>query len=118
MNRHPRKRVTFAAVRHILTTDAPIAQLARETGLSPSLVGYYKRLDLVAARDVADFLRAKGEKVFTSRARYTRRDRLFTAEQVRSIRASDASSYKLARTYGVSPSLIRMIRSRRIYTDV
>lgn len=99
--------------RGVLLASGTAEEIADLFGVSNTTVTRYKRLQTEYAIRVA--LRLREEGLYPETWEDGERRNRFTPEQVAVIRASSATSAKLAKAYGCSPSLIRMIRSGRAY---
>ena len=107
--------ISEATLRAILLDPSPTStEIADRHGVSHQIVRLYKRLKTAKAAEMAERLRDEGLEpvLWDTKAPHKK----LMPEQVEFIRASKAKSATLAKQFGCSSSLIRMIKTGKAYT--
>ena len=101
-------------VKVILRSAADAVEMSRLMGVCSATVRATRRLETEKARRVFAAMQAEGESPRPiTKVRQTRNR--FTPAQIAAIRASSVPSRALAAAEGCSSSLIRMIRTGKVY---
>lgn len=109
--------VSDATIMSILADESTVAaDIARRHGVSSQMVRQYKMRQVFRANALAGWMVSQSQKPIFWPEKSERT--LFSARQVREIRASKVPSRKLAAQLGCSASMIRMIRLRKTYVEV
>lgn len=109
----PSQILSDATIKTVLSLRGTAAAISEATGVSESMVYKVKRLGTAAAKRCAEEMTAAGEAPAIWEA--PQASGRLTPEQVQAIRSGDEPSPVVARRYGCSSAMVRMIRTGRAY---
>lgn len=108
---------TTTAMNILADAGTDVQEMAQRHGVSHQTIRLYKMLRLDCAKEIAEKMRAAGMKVVLWPEGKPGAKR-FSDDQVRAIRCAKGTSAKLAKHFGCSAAMIRMIKLRRSYANV
>jgi hypothetical protein len=100
----------------LLDESVNASDIARRCGVTSTAVAAYKRRAITRANVIGSWMVSQGLKPvwWPAETKAT----MFSPQTIRAIRATKGPSSRIAKVFGCSPAMIRMIRLRKSYAEV